>query len=655
MLIEIAERSGFCFGVERAIRLTEEAAAEYGELYTLGPLIHNKTVTDSLSDKGIKIAEDVSDAAGKPLVIRSHGVTEETEKHAQAVCSVCIDATCPFVKKIHKIVSEQPEDTAVIILGDEDHPEVIGIKGHAHRRTFVCADIAEIHRLYDDGMLSADEDVALVIQTTFDRGRFLEYSQDIRENYSHVKIYDTICNATSERQKNAEELAKRAALMIVVGGKSSSNTGKLAEICTRHCTTVFVENAGQLSTQLLKGLHSDSIIGITAGASTPAYTIKEVHDKMNEEIKTTIENEEDFAALLDQSFRRVYTNNRVKATVVGINKNEAVVDLGIKQTGYIPLDELTNDPNATVGDVVKVGDEIEAIVTKVDDSNGVIFLSKKKVDSALGMEKIAASKEANETLEGVVTAAVKGGIIVITNGTRVFIPASQTGVPRTGKLEDLVKKTVQFKVIEINEQRGRVVGSIRQATKEVRDAEKAKFWDSIEVGQKFEGEVRSIEDYGVFVDIGAVDGLVRTSELTWNRVGHPKDIVKEGDKITVIVKSFDPEKKRVSLSAKDPDENPWTKFVADYAIDDVIKATIVSITEFGAFAQIIPGVDGLIHISQISTERVTNIATVLAVGQEVDVKIIDIDTDKSRVSLSIKALMEDAAPAEDAAEEADAE
>ena len=298
-------------------------------------------------------------------------------------------------------------------------------------------------------------------------------------------------------------------------------------------------------------------------------------------------------------------------------------------------------PNAKVEDIVKVGDEIDAIVTKVDDSQGVVFLSKKKVDSALGMEKIAASKEANETLEGVVTQAVKGGVIVVTNGTRVFIPASQTGVPRSGKLEDLVKKTVQFKVIEINEQRNRVVGSIRQATREVRDAERAKFWETIQVGQKFEGEVRSIEDYGVFVDIGPVDGLVRTSELTWNRVGHPKDIVKEGDKITVIVKSFDPEKKRVSLSAKDPDENPWTKFVEEYQIGDVIKATIVSITEFGAFAQIIPGVDGLIHISQISTERVTNINNVLSVGQEVEAKIIDIDTEKNRVSLSIKALLED--------------
>ncbi len=274
---------------------------------------------------------------------------------------------------------------------------------------------------------------------------------------------------------------------------------------------------------------------------------------------------------------------------------------------------------------------------------GTAALSKKRVDTALSLEKMMAVKDANETIEGVVSNVVKGGVIVFSDNTRIFIPASQTGIPRSGSLDVLLKQTVKLKIIEVNDQRGgRVVGSIKLASKEVRDAERAKFWENIEVGQKFVGEVRSIEDYGVFVDIGAVDGLVRTSELTWNRVGHPKDIVKIGDKINVIVKSYDPEKKRVSLSAKDPDDNPWTKFVTEYGKGDVIKATIVSITEFGAFAQIIPGVDGLIHISQISTERVNNIASVLSVGQEVEVKIIEIDTEKNRVSLSIKALMEEA-------------
>lgn len=646
MLIEIADKSGFCFGVERAIRLTEEAARRFGEVWTLGPLIHNSIVTNSLEKKGVHIAESVEQAAGKTLVIRSHGVPAAIANKARQLCGEVIDATCPFVAKIHDIVSDASVKAAVV-LGDKDHPEIIGIMGHAAGRAYACADAEEAEELFENGTLSDNEDVVLVVQTTFDRGRFTEYSERIGRNHSRVKIYDTICRATSERQKNAEELAKRAALMIVVGGRSSSNTGALAAICSRHCRTVFAESAADIPRQILSGLRSDSIIGITAGASTPAYTIKEVHERMNEEIKSVNENEEDFAALLeaDQSFIKLRNGMRVKATVVSVSDREVGVEVGAKQTGYIVREELTNDPEAAVGDLVKVGDVIDAIVIKVDDSMGTAALSKKRVDTALSLEKMMAVKESNETIEGVVSNVVKGGVIVFSDNTRIFIPASQTGIPRSGSLDTLLKQTVKLKIIEVNDQRGgRVVGSIKLANKEVRDAEKAKFWENIEVGQKFVGEVRSIEDYGVFVDIGAVDGLVRTSELTWNRVGHPKDIVKIGDKINVIVKSYDPEKKRVSLSAKDPDDNPWTKFVAEYGKGDVIKATIVSITEFGAFAQIIPGVDGLIHISQISTERVNNIASVLAVGQEVEVKIIEIDTEKNRVSLSIKALMEENAP-----------
>ena len=650
MQTEIAAASGFCFGVERAIELTENALERYGAVRTLGPLIHNRIVTDSLAARGVGIAETPGQARGEALVIRSHGVTAQVMDEARRSCAQVIDATCPFVAKIQALAAAVPQDGALVVLGDRNHPEVMGIMGHARCAVYACADFAEADALFGTGQVPADERTQVVTQTTFDRGKFTEYSRKIKEKYSRVKIHDTICNATSERQKNAEELAKRAALMIVVGGRRSSNTAKLAEICARRCKTVLVESADEIPRQILSGLPSDSIIGITAGASTPADCIKEVHAKMNEEITTANENEEDFAALLeqDQSFNKLYTGKRVKATVVSVTKKEAVVEVGAKQTGYIVRDELTNDPNAEVADVVKVGDVIDAVVIKVDDSVGTAALSKKRVDAALGLEKMNALKESNETVEGTVAQVVKGGVIVIYNNVRVFIPASHTGVPRSGKLEDLLKKTVQFKIIEVTDQRGgRVVGSIRLANKEVRDAEKAKFWENIAVGQKFEGEVRSIEDYGVFVDIGPVDGLVRTAELTWNRVGHPKDIVKVGDKINVIVKSFDPEKKRVSLSAKDPDENPWTKFVAEYHKGDVIKATIVSITEFGAFAQIIPGVDGLIHISQISTDRVTNIASVLSVGQEVDVKIIDIDDEKNRVSLSIKALMEDAAPIED--------
>jgi 4-hydroxy-3-methylbut-2-enyl diphosphate reductase len=369
-----------------------------------------------------------------------------------------------------------------------------------------------------------------------------------------------------------------------------------------------------------------------------------------------LNNEEgfDFMAEVDKTFKKVYIGNRVKALVVAVNKNEAVVDLGTKHSGYIPASELSQDPNAAPSDVVKVGDEIEAIVTAVNDAEGTVTLSKKKVDSVLGVEKLAAAMENNETLEGEVSSVVKGGVIIISNGTRVFIPASQTGVPKDGKLEELLKKTVPFKVIEVTEARGRVVGSIRQAKKEANDAAKAKFWENIEVGQKFTGEVKSIESYGVFVDLGGVDGMVHSSELTWNRIKHPREIVKIGDKLDVYVKSFDPEKKRVSLGCKKEEDNPWNKFVAEYHEGDVVDVTIVSITPFGAFAQIIPGVDGLIHISQISTERINNVAQVLSIGDEVKAKIIEINEEQNRVSLSIRALKEEM-PEDEEEEAEDAE
>ncbi len=642
MKIEIADKAGFCFGVKRAISLAEAAAEKYGEVFTLGELIHNERAVKELERKGVRAVETVEDAAGKPLIIRSHGVPKAVEEEARRLSSEVIDATCPFVKEIHKIASSVPENGTLIVLGDKSHPEVIGIIGNARCKAFTAKTLAQVSEILET---NPPKPVVMVVQTTFDSNSFSETAKALREKKNCVEIYDTICTATAQRQKSARELAQRTALMIVVGGRSSSNTRKLAEICGNCTRTIFVTSAEEIPPQVLAGLQADDIIGITAGASTPAYTIKEVHSKMNEEINKNNEIEEDFASLLeqDQSFNRLYNGKRVKATVVSVSKKEAVVEVGAKQTGYIVREELTNDPTAEVEDIVKVGDVIDAIVIKVDDSVGTAALSKKRVDAQLGLEKLEEVRDSGETIEGKVTQVVKGGVIVIYENTRVFIPASHTGIPRGGKLEDLQGKPVKFKIIEVsNERGGRVVGSIRQANREVREAERAKFWENIEVGQKFEGEVRSIESYGVFVDIGAVDGLVHTADLTWNRVGHPKDIVKVGDKINVIVKSFDPEKKRVSLSAKDPDDNPWTKFIADYAKGDVIKATIVSITEFGAFAQIIPGVDGLIHISQISTERVADINTVLKVGDVVDVKIIEIDEEKSRVSLSIRALSEDA-------------
>lgn len=385
------------------------------------------------------------------------------------------------------------------------------------------------------------------------------------------------------------------------------------------------------------------------------------------EIITNDDMDIDFMAEVDKTFKRVYIGNRVKATVVSVNNTEAVVDIGTKHSGYIPADELSANPNAQPKDIVSVGDEIECIVTSINDAEGIVYLSKKRVDAAAGLEKLIKANEDNTTLIGTVTGVVKGGVIVMCEGSRVFVPASQSGISRgrrnadeietpeqlMKKLEVLLKKEVELKIIEVNEGRGRVVGSIKAADKEKNDAVREKFWNEIEVGKKFTGEVKSMESYGVFVDLGGVDGMVHSSELTWNRIKHPKEVVSIGDKLDVYVKSFDLEKKRVSLGAKSPDDNPWTKFLNDFTAGDVVEVKIVSITPFGAFAQIIPGVDGLIHISQISLERVTNVAQVLSVGQIVEAKITEIDAEKSRVSLSMKALLENGSgdDYEDAAEE----
>ncbi len=649
--IKIAESAGFCFGVKRAVETAENEAKKNGCCTTLGPLIHNDNEIARLESLNVFSTDNPDNAKGT-LIIRSHGVAKSVTEYIEKKNIPYIDATCPFVAKIHSIA--ESTQGALIIAGDGSHPEVQGIMGHAGSdvKVFV-ADTEEmlknsLHQL----TIVGENALTMVAQTTFNSAKWQSFKQIAKKHYTNIKIFDTICSATAVRQKQAEELAEKSLLMIVVGGKKSSNTNKLAEICQKHCPVMFVQQGSDIDTAAVKSLvgKKSGTVGITAGASTPAYIIKEVHSIMSE-----ILNDEDidFMAEVDKTFKKVYIGNRVKALVVAVNNSEAVVDLGTKHSGYIPAAELSSNPNAAPADVVSVGDEIEAIVTSINDAEGVVILSKKKVDSVLGIEKLSAAMEANETLEGEVASVVKGGVIIISNGTRVFIPASQTGVPKDGKLEELLKKTVSFKVIEVTEARGRVVGSIRLAKKEANDAAKAKFWETIEEGMTFTGEVKSIESYGVFVDLGGVDGMVHSSELTWNRIKHPREVVSIGDKLDVYVKSFDPEKRRVSLGCKKAEDNPWIKFTADYAEGDVADVKIVSITPFGAFAQIVPGVDGLIHISQVSNERINNVAQVLSVGDEVQAKIIEINEEQNRVSLSIRALKEEVAEeAEEATEEA---
>lgn len=650
--IEIADKAGFCFGVDRAVKIVYNIIENGGKAVTYGEIIHNETVVNELKSRGVNVINspaEIEKLENTSVVIRSHGVGRDIyvllEARKPFGVDVC-DGTCPFVTRIHKIVSEKSgEGFDIIILGDKDHDEVQGIVKHCQKKPYICGNDDELREILQKKFKNFKKKVAIVAQTTYNIIIWEKCCRIIRSECPEAEVFNTICSATAERQQSAVRLAEKSDLMIVIGGKRSSNTAKLFDICREHCKAcILISDAGELEREnipeKLRELGENFNIGITAGASTPAYIIKEVQNHMSEIIKNNDE-DFDFASALDASFKKIYTGQRVKGYITAVNNTEATVDIGTKQTGYIALSELTDDPTLKVSDVVKVGDEVDLIVIKINDAEGIVNLSKKKVDAMVGFDKLVKAKEEDAVLEGTVTNVVKGGVIVITEGTRVFIPASQATARRDEKLENLLKKTVKFKIIEINEQKFKAVGSIKAVLNAEKDAAKAKFWENVKVGDKFKGEVKSITNYGAFVDLGGIDGMVHISELSWNRIKHPSEVVKVGDVIEVFVKELDSESGRISLGYKKDEDNPWVKFANEYSVGDVVEAKVVSITPFGAFAQIIPGIDGLIHISQIANKKVANVKDVLSVGDVVKAKITEIDTEKKRISMSIRELLEE--------------
>lgn len=640
--IKVAKSAGFCFGVDRAVKLV------YGELEkgnksvaTLGPIIHNADVVNDLTNRGVRIADSVDDLKeGEKAVIRSHGVGKKIYEGLDQKGNAYIDATCPFVARIHKIVREKTEEGYfILIAGDKDHPEVQGIVGHCDENYYVFKDEDQLKSFFSKNYKNLEKKLAIVAQTTYNILIWGECLKVIPKDDENILVFDTICNATSQRQSDAALLSKEVDVMIVVGGKNSSNTIKLYNVCSENCPSYHIENADELYSLNLKNAEK---IGITAGASTPAYIIKEVQNTMAE----ILEDDINFEEALEQSFKKVHTGERVKGYIAAVNNSEAIVDIGTKHTGYVPLSELTDDQTKKPSDIVSVGEEVDLIVTKINDQEGIVTLSKKKVDELVGFDNISKAKEEDAVLDGVVLNVVKGGILVSVDGVRVFVPASQTGLGRDKNLDELLKQKVQIKIIEVNESRRRAVGSIKAVAKAQREAAKAAFWETAEIGKVYKGEVKSLTNYGAFVDLGGIDGMVHISELSWGRIKHPSQVVKVGDILEVYIKELDKESGRISLGFKKAEDNPWVKFQNNYNVGDVVKATIVSITPFGAFAQIIEGVDGLIHISQIADKRVDNVNDVLSVGQEVDVKITEIDLDKKRISISIRALLDDAAAEE---------
>ncbi len=646
--IKAAQSAGFCFGVDRAVKLVyEELEKNSGKVATLGPIIHNKDVVDDLKNKGVRIVDDlVCLEKREKAVIRSHGVGRDVYEYLESNGIPYIDATCPFVSRIHKIVREYAEKGYyILIAGDRNHPEVQGIVGHCgEKNCFVFKDDTELRDFFSKNYTKLEKKLAIAAQTTYNILVWGECLKVIPEDKENILVFETICSATSKRQSDAAKLSREVDAMVIVGGKNSSNTKKLFNVCSENCPSYHIENADELYSLNLKNADK---IGITAGASTPAYIIKEVQNTMAEILEEDI----NFEEALEQSFKKVHTGERVKAYVAALNNSEAIVDIGTKHTGYVPLDELTDDPGKKPSDVLSVGDEVELIVTKINDQEGIVMLSKKKVDELVGFDNIVKAKDEDKVLEGIVQNVVKGGILVSVDGVKVFVPASQTGVGRDKSLEVLLKQKVELKVIETNESRRRAVGSIKAVSKAQKEAAKAKFWETAEVDKVYKGEVKSITSYGVFVDLGGIDGMVHISELSWSRIKHPSQVVKTGDILEVYIKELDQEAGRISLGYKKSEDNPWEKFKNTYNVGDVVKATVVSITPFGAFAQIIEGVDGLIHISQIADKRVDNVNDILSVGQEVDVKITEIDIENKRISISIRALLENSEEAEDEAED----
>lgn len=735
MKIEIAEKAGFCFGVARAVRIAYDMADAPGRHACYGTLIHNTDVTEDLKRRGVDVVTDLSMVPpDTDLIIRAHGIAKAEQEYIAAHKIPMTDATCPYVKKIHRIAeAAHLAGRQVIICGDAAHPEVKGINGWCGNAALILGSEEETDKIYE---ISAEKPVTVVAQTTIRKSFFKKITKILKKHFTNAEIFDTICSATAERQAAAAALAAKCDCMIVVGGSHSSNTKKLLDVCREYCKNSWsVENGKELKKYITQGIipqNQKIKVGITAGASTPDAVIKEVYLTMAEN------NEMNFAEALEETLKPLNSGEVVKGVVIGITPTEVQVDIGNKYDGIIPFNELTNDPSANINDLVKLGEEVDVYVVHVSDRDGVVTLSKKKIDAVKGMEELRAAFENNEILTGRVVELVRGGVVTIAKGVRVFIPASECAERFLADLGTLLNSEQRFRIIKMDvDRRGRqrVVGSIKSVAKEESEKAAAAFWESAEVGKQYKGVVKSLTSFGAFVDLGGVDGLihiselspvrishpseavkvgdeievyikelnkdenrislvkelkeqkaaefwanaevgkeytgivksltsfgafvdlggvdglVHISELSWQRIKHPSEVVKVGDTLTVYIKELNQETGKVSLGYKKEEDSPWHKGTKDLHVGDVVKCKIVRILPFGAFAEVAPFVDGLIHISQISNERINKPSDVLAIGDEVEAKIVEINEDTKQIGLSMKALMapeeQEAAPEEE--------
>ncbi len=648
MEIRVAKSAGFCFGVNRAIQHAYDNIGR-GSIYSYGPIIHNKEVTADLESKGVKIIDSFEGIEEGTVIIRSHGVGKQVYDELERRGLSILDGTCPFVKKIHNIVKDAHNDgRGIIIIGDPDHPEVMGINGWCDRSAFI------IDGEYKGG-LKKDVPYTVVVQTTYRKEKFEAVLKELEEDGIKADINNTICSATSERQAEAEKIAKEATKMLVVGDKSSSNTQKLYEICKKNCNnTFYIETIKDL---VLNIFDRNDRIGVTAGASTPPAIIKEVVGTMSD-IANAVENVEEelsFQELLDQSLVSLHTGDVVKGTVISVSGEEVNVNLGYKSDGIIPRGEYSSDPNAIPSKELQAGDEIEVFVVRVNDGDGNVLLSRKRIEAQKGMEDVQNAFTEGTPVTGKVTEVVKGGIIAVVNGVRVFIPSSQVSNRYIEDLSVYKGEDLTFNIIEFDRTKRRIIGGRKALIEKEINEKKAALFASIEAGAKVEGTVSRLTDFGAFVDLGGVDGLIHISEMSWGRITNPRDVLKEGQVVSAVVLDVDKEKGKISLSLKDVDSNPWNSAAEKYAVGNIVEGKVVRMVPFGAFIELEPGVDGLVHISQIANKHVVKPEDELTAGQVIKVKVLEVNVEQKKISLSKKEV-DAPAPVEEApAEEAPAE
>jgi (E)-4-hydroxy-3-methyl-but-2-enyl pyrophosphate reductase (IPP and DMAPP forming) len=652
MIIKLADHSGFCFGVKEALKKTEQTIndnkGKNAKIYTCGPLIHNKTVTDELKEKGIDILDSPEDAPeGAIVIVRSHGEPEDFYRKAEANGLRLVDATCPFVKRIQKLVREaKNQGFHIVVVGDRDHPEVMGINGWCDNEASVVSNLEEAETVTEDRLF-------IVAQTTITAELFHQIVSFFEKKKKEIVVHNTICHATEERQKSCMETAIDSDLMVIIGGSDSSNSKKLYEIAKKYCgNTYFIENKESLP---LKEVEKCNRIGISAGASTPERIIKEVIATMSELFTENKKDSmmHDLMDEIEKSLRLPRSGEIVNGEVIQVSNREIIVNLGCKKDGIIPKDEFTLEGDQELTDLFKEGDEIQAKVIKTDDGDGNILLSKKKLEVNEHWDEINNALENKSYVNAKIVKQVNGGVIAVYKEVSGFIPLSQLSDKFVEKADEFIGKTIPVRVTRVDQKRNKVVFSHKAYLTEERQKKVQEIWDSLHIGDVVEGTVMRFTEYGAFVDIGGIDGLLHISEISWGKLKHPQEALKIGEKIQVKILSMNTEKGKISLGLKQNKPEPWTVIDEKYQVGQVISGKIVQIKDYGAFVELEPGLDGLVHISEIAYKRVTNIADEISVGQEVSAKILEIDRDRKRISLSIKETLEppmaqDEAVAEDA-------